>query len=61
MKITEIRKKTKSQLQELLITKRERLRSLRFDLVGGKLKNVREIRHLRKDIARILTASKEIK
>jgi ribosomal protein L29 len=31
------------------------LRQLRFDLVSGKVKNVKEIRETKKDIARILT------
>lgn len=51
----ELRKKTKSELQKLLEQHRAKLRSLRFDLTSGKVKNVREIRQLRKDIARILT------
>lgn len=34
---------------------RERLANLRFDLAQGKVKNVAEIRVLRKTIARILT------
>ena len=61
MKSVELRKKTKSQLDKLLLENQERLRKLRFDLASGKLKNVREIRYIRKDIARILTLIKEIK
>ena len=37
---------------------RERLRILRFDLASGKVKNVREVRKVKKDIARILTILK---
>jgi large subunit ribosomal protein L29 len=59
MKITELRQKSKSELQKLLQDSRERLRQLRFDLASGKVKNVREIRELKKDIARILTLLKE--
>jgi len=55
MKIGELRQKSKEELEKLLKEKRERLRVLRFDLVAGKLKNVREIREIKKDIARILT------
>lgn len=55
MKITELREKSKSELNKLLQDLRERLRQLRFDLVSGKVKNVREIRKIKKDIARILT------
>ena len=39
----------------MLVDSRERLRSLKFDLASGKVKNVREIRELKKTIARILT------
>jgi len=59
MKIIELRQKTKSELEKLLQDNQERLRSLRFDLVSGKVKNVREIRKIKKDIARILTLIKQ--
>lgn len=59
MKISEIRKKTKEELKKLREEKEERLRILRFDLSAGKLKNVREIRAIKKEIARILTLLKE--
>ncbi len=55
MKITELKQKSPKDLQRLLEENREKLRKLRFDLTSGKVKNVREIRMLRKDIARILT------
>jgi len=55
MKISEIRQKSKKELQELLKSNREKLRQLRFNLTSGKVKNVREIRQIKKDIARILT------
>jgi len=59
MKITELRQKSKSELQKLLQDCREKLRQLRFDLVAGKVKNVKEIRMIKKDIARILTLLKQ--
>jgi large subunit ribosomal protein L29 len=59
MKIAELRQKSKQELHKLLQDLREKLRQLRFDLTGGKVKNVREIRHIRKDIARILTLLKQ--
>ena len=58
MKIEELRQKSESELKNLLAEKRERLRVLRFDLASGKVKNVREIRQIKKDIARILTILK---
>ncbi len=58
MNLEELRKKSKEELKKLLIDYRERLRNLKFDLAAGKVKNVREIRELKKDIARVLTLSK---
>lgn len=55
MKLDELKRKTKPELQKLLQDSREKLRQLRFDLASGKVKNVREIRTIKKDIARILT------
>ena len=55
MKASELRQKSKSELQRLLRELQEKLRQFRFDLASGKVKNVREIREIRKDIARILT------
>jgi len=58
MKTSELRQKSRAELQKLLQDNRERLRQLRFDLAAGKVKNVREIRLIKKDIARILTLLK---
>ena len=58
MKIAEVRQKPKEELKKLLTDNKERLRNLKFDLASGKVKNVREIRGLKKDIARILTILK---
>ena len=55
MKINEFSQRPKPELQKILQENRERLRQLRFDLASGKVKNVREIRRLKKEIARILT------
>ena len=59
MKIAELRQKPKPELQKTLQDNREKLRQMRFDLVSGKIKNVREIRKIKKDIARILTLLKQ--
>ncbi|MEK7195402.1 MAG: 50S ribosomal protein L29 [Patescibacteria group bacterium] len=53
--IQETKTKPAAELQKLLKDGREKLRSMKFDLVAGKVKNVREIRSLHKDIARIST------
>lgn len=55
MKINELKQKTKEELKKLLQDNRENLRQLKFDLASGKVKNVRDIRKIKKDIARILT------
>ncbi|OQX71785.1 50S ribosomal protein L29 [Candidatus Parcubacteria bacterium 4484_255] len=55
MEISEIRAKTKQELQKMCRAEREKLRSLRFDIKLKQSKNVREIRKARKLIARILT------
>ncbi len=61
MKISEIKKKPKEKLTDLLIQKREELRNLCFKNSAGKVKNVKEISKTRKDIARILTILNESK
>ncbi|PIP25098.1 MAG: 50S ribosomal protein L29 [Candidatus Nealsonbacteria bacterium CG23_combo_of_CG06-09_8_20_14_all_36_12] len=60
MKFSELHQRPKPELQKLLAENREKLRQLRFDLASGKVKNVREIRKIKKDIARILTLLKQI-
>lgn len=60
MKTAQLRKKSKSDLKKILQDSRERLRVLRFDLAEGKIKNIREVRKVKRGIARILTLLKEI-
>lgn len=57
--LTELRQKSKNELQRMLQSLQERSRQLRFDLAAGKIKNVREIRKIKKEIARILTLLKQ--
>jgi large subunit ribosomal protein L29 len=59
MKAIEIRKKEKKELENDLQSLKERLSGVRFKLATNKVKNVREIRAIKKDIARILTINKE--
>jgi large subunit ribosomal protein L29 len=44
-----------ADLQKLLLEKRNKLVELKFNLAAGKVKNIREIRETKKEIARILT------
>jgi len=53
--IKDLKMKLPAELQRMLGDTREKLRSLRFDLAAGKIKNVSEIHAVRKLIARILT------
>ena len=55
MKIAELKQRQKPELAKLLKGDKEKLRQLNFDLVAGKVKNVRQIRETKKEIARILT------
>lgn len=55
MKASELNKKGKAELERLLYEKREELRNLNFGIKLRHSKNVRDIRKLRKLIARINT------
>jgi len=59
MKIKELNQKTKKELNDLLTENRRKLGQLRFDLASKKLKNIREIRGLRRDVARVITILKQ--
>ncbi len=56
MKMEELLTKTKEQLQSLLDSNRAKLRELRFKDSNKQLKNVKEIKAHRVQIAQILTA-----
>ena len=55
LKPAELRDLPDSELQEKLEETREELFNLRFQLATGQLDNYREIRSLRKDVARLET------
>lgn len=55
MKSADLKNKTVEELRKLENEDRAKLQQLRFDLAGGKVKNVREIRKIRRNIARLLT------
>jgi len=59
LKTRELRLKQEEELNQLLSESQKKLRELRFNLASGKVKNVRTIRVLKKDIARILTILNE--
>lgn len=59
MKIGELKQKSNEELKNFLEEKRRRIDELRFTMrQGKKVKNVKEVKELRKDIARVLTLLK---
>jgi large subunit ribosomal protein L29 len=58
MEIKELIQLPKEELKKKVEDSREKLRQMRFDLSAGKVKNVREIRQIKKEIARIMTILK---
>jgi ribosomal protein L29 len=61
MDIIEIKSKSERELHELLAEKRNELRELRFKVSEKQLKNVSEVRKVRRTIAKILTVLKNSK
>lgn len=61
MEMKELIKKTNTELQKMLEEKRKSLSDFKFQIAGSKIKNVREGRKIKKEIAQILTAIKEVK
>ncbi|KKW18708.1 MAG: 50S ribosomal protein L29 [Candidatus Sungbacteria bacterium GWC2_49_10] len=55
MKSKDYAQRTKIELSELLVERRARAEELSFLLSQKKVKNVKELREVRKDVARILT------
>lgn len=60
MKFSDIKNKSVAELNRELIQLRANLRDRRFKVVQGQHKDVREIRELKTDIARILTHLKAL-
>jgi ribosomal protein L29 len=56
----ELLKKSEAELVKTLTEKREALRAFRFGVSGSKIKNMKEGRTVRKDIARVMTALRSI-
>lgn len=54
MKFNELKIKTEAELQKLLQESRLQIRELRFKTAADQLKNVREVRRVRKIIAQAL-------
>ncbi|NMB92212.1 MAG: 50S ribosomal protein L29 [Parcubacteria group bacterium] len=59
MKTTELKNKSQEELHKILEESLQKLQELKFNISAGKVKNVRTLRELKKDIARILTILNE--
>jgi len=57
--MSDLKKKSVSDIQKELIEKREALRLFRFGVSGSKVRNIKEARSLRKSISRRLTELRE--
>jgi len=53
--LKDLKMKSETELNKLLVSGREKLRDLRFKVSQNQLKNIREVRALKKRIARIST------
>jgi ribosomal protein L29 len=60
MEIAQLRQQNKDELEQSLKERQARLAELNFDLAGGKVKNLKEIRQIKIDVARIKTIQREI-
>jgi len=60
MKTAELKNKSKEELYKILEDSTKKLQELKFNLAAGKVKNVRTLRVLKKDIARVLTILNEM-
>jgi len=58
-KMKDLNRLDKTGLKGLLAEKEDKLRQFRFDLSAGKVKNIREVRETRRDIARLNTLLKK--
>lgn len=61
MKIKQIREKNREELEKNLKELRNKLTKSRFDISAKQVKNHRELRKMKQDIAKILTVIREKK
>ena len=60
MKRIDLQNKTKDDLSHMLKDLKAKLLKLNFDLADNKVKDVSQVKKTKKDIARILTALKQV-
>ena len=61
MKMRELRAKSDAELKDIFEENTQKLRDLNFKLASDQLKNVREVRKVKKTVAQIHTLIKEKK
>lgn len=55
MTLPELRKKSDEQLHALIAEERDKLRALRFEMTTKKIKDVHDLRKIKKRVAQMLT------
>ena len=61
MDMKDLKKKTKAELEKMLEEKKVALNTFKFGVAGSKIKNVREGRNIKREIAQTITVLKDIK
>lgn len=59
MKMKELREKSSGEREKLILDLRKKERELRFSIASRETKDHREVRVVKKDIARVLTLARE--
>jgi len=59
MKTKDLREKNINELANILREKRENIRKVRFNIATKQVKNVKELKQEKRDVAKILTLIKE--
>ena len=59
--IQELKNKGIGELESLLVEKKKKLHELNLDLAAGKVKNIGELREVKKFIARVMTFKNQLK
>jgi len=60
-KLQELRKKPLTDLEKMLQEERRKLNQFRIDVLKGKVKNINQIKEIKKNIAQILTVANKDK
>lgn len=61
MKKIDYKNNTKAELSKMIAEKRNAVKAFRFGIAGSRVKNVREGRALRAEVARMMTALRNAK